>query len=471
MGRILRNWNRLAGWGTEPVDWYSTTSNLMKRRDFLGAGLAAGAGLWITNGSNVRGRTSEATPEGETLNVALIGAGTQGRTLINALGESRGIRVCAVCDIWPYRLESAQYYLSEISKTEAAGYGDYREMLDKEKSLDCALIATPDFVHAEQTNACLEAGLHVYCEPMMSHTLDGARSMVRTMRKTGKLLQIGLQRRSNPRYAHVLENLIRQADLLGIPVHVSTRWNHPEQDDLGWPRRRVLPDDVLKRFGFSDMHQFRNWRHFKQYSAGDCAHFIATQADVIDWFLGTRPKNILAAGGLDYYKRREWPDNATAVMEYATEDGALRASSQILTATSGGPHRIYEHFMGVAGSIQVAENPDWLKVYHEPRTEEWNEWVRKGFLVKEEQADPDEDPNAIKVRETGQVVGYLVPIELEKSVFAYHLENFFNAVRDKAPLSCPADVAFHGQVIGLKLNEAIAARKMLEFTETEFEVA
>jgi len=45
-----------------------------------------------------------------------------------------------------------------------------------------------------------EAGLHVYCEKMMSNTIDGARSMVDTMRATGKLLQIGHQRRSNPRY-------------------------------------------------------------------------------------------------------------------------------------------------------------------------------------------------------------------------------------------------------------------------------
>lgn len=446
----------------------------MKRRDFLGAGLAAGAGLWMAGGGNAQDETNEraaegASPEGEVLDVALIGAGTQGRTLINAFGELRGLCVRAVCDIWPYRLESAQYYLSEICKTEAAGYADYREMLDKEKGLDCVLIATPDFVHAEQTNACLEAGLHVYCEPMMSHTLDGARSMVQVMRKTGKLLQIGLQRRSNPRYAHVLEKLLREAELLGIPAHVSTQWNHPEQDDLGWPRRQVLPDDVLNRYGYADMHQFRNWRHFKQYSAGECAYSIATQADVLDWFLGTRPKNILAAGGLDFYKQREWPDNATAVMEYVTEDGPLRVSSQVLSATSGGPYRTYEHFMGVAGSIQVSENPYWLKVYHEPRTEEWNEWVRKGYLVKEVEADPDEDPNAVKVRETGQVVSYLVPIELEKSVFTYHLENFFEAVRGKTPLACPADVAFRSHVIGLKVNEAITAKKMLEFAEGEFE--
>lgn len=442
----------------------------IRRREFLGAGLAASAGLWMVNGAKAEEKAKNMEPGSDSLNVALIGAGTHGRTLINAAGELKGVQFRAVCDIWPYRLKSAQYFLSEICKSEAAGYEDYREMLDKEKDLDCVIVATPDSAHAEQTNACLEAGLHVYCEPMMSNTLDGARSMVQTMRKTGKLLQIGLQRRSNPRYAHVLDKLIKEAELLGIPTHVSTQWNHPEQDDLGWPRRRVLPDEVLKKYGYADMHQFRNWRHFKKHSAGECAYFLSTQADVLDWFLGSRPKNVLAAGGLDYYQDRDWPDNLTAVMEYATEDGPLRVSSQVLTTTSGGPYRTYEHFMGTAGSIQVAENPYWLKVYHEPQTEEWNEWVRKGYLAKEEEADPDEDPNAIKVRETGQIVSYLVPIELKKSVFTYHMENFFDAVRGKTQLTCPADVAFPSQVIALKAGEALAAKKMLEFSEADFKV-
>ncbi len=76
--------------------------------------------------------------------------------------------------------------------------------LRRKKTCRRVLIATPDFWHAPMTNTCLKAGLHVYCEKMMSNTIDGARSMVRTMRETGKLLQIGHQRRSNPRYLFTL---------------------------------------------------------------------------------------------------------------------------------------------------------------------------------------------------------------------------------------------------------------------------
>ena len=68
-------------------------------------------------------------------------------------------------------------------------------MLDKEKELDAVLIATPDFWHERHAIDCLKAGKHVYCEKEMSNTLEGARSMVAAARETGKLLQIGHQRR------------------------------------------------------------------------------------------------------------------------------------------------------------------------------------------------------------------------------------------------------------------------------------
>ena len=57
-------------------------------------------------------------------------------------------------------------------------YADHREMLGAEKDLDAVIIATPDWVHAEQAIACLNAGVHVYCEKEMSNTIEGARSMV-----------------------------------------------------------------------------------------------------------------------------------------------------------------------------------------------------------------------------------------------------------------------------------------------------
>ena len=98
-----------------------------------------------------------------------------------------------------------------------------------------------------QVNACLEAGLHVYCEPMLAHNLAAARSMVETMRRTGKLLQVGYQRRSNPRYRHAREKLLAEAQLPGRLTVVQTQWAQEADELLGWPKKFTMPDDVLQR--------------------------------------------------------------------------------------------------------------------------------------------------------------------------------------------------------------------------------
>ncbi len=79
--------------------------------------------------------------------------------------------------------------------------------LPKKKNLDAVLIATPDFWHAKQAVDSMDAGLHVYCEKEMSNTLEGAKQIVNAAKRTGKVVQIGHQRRSNPYYIHSYNNL------------------------------------------------------------------------------------------------------------------------------------------------------------------------------------------------------------------------------------------------------------------------
>ena len=120
-------------------------------------------------------------------------------------------------------------------------FEDYREMLTAVPDLDAVFVATPDFMHAEHTNACLKAGKHVYCEKLMSNTVEGARSMVRTARETKKLLQIGHQRRSNPRYLHARDKVVREARLLGRITNITGQWHRAVTDDFGFPKSQAIP--------------------------------------------------------------------------------------------------------------------------------------------------------------------------------------------------------------------------------------
>ncbi len=148
----------------------------------------------------------------------------------------------------------------------------------------------------------------------MANSLDAARSMVRTARATGKLLQIGYQRRSNPRYLHVVRKVAprgqagRTADPRGRAMEPSRHRGRGLAEETGDSRRRAAKVRLCQHARFPQL-------------AGDdevwgrpAGRFRRHQVDVSNWFLGLTPKTVLAAGGLDYYKSQQWPDNVMAAL-------------------------------------------------------------------------------------------------------------------------------------------------------------
>jgi predicted dehydrogenase len=415
-----------------------------------------------------------AEPGLREINVALLGAGAQGEVLLNAMLRIPGLRFRAVVDVWKeYNQKRAVNTLRKF-KFEVNGYEDYREMLDKEKELDAVIIATPDFWHAKHTIDCLEAGKDVYCEKEMSNTLEGARSMVQAARKTGRLLQIGHQRRSHPRYLHCYEKLLGEARLLGRIVTVNGQWNRAVSPDLGWPERYTIPADRLKQYGFKSMEQFRNWRWYKGLGGGPIVDLGSHQIDIFNWFLGAPPAHVMASGGNDYHDKatHEWYDTAMVIYEYETKAGPARAYYQ--TQTTNGSQGYFENFMGDQGTLVISEseanNPGLL--YRDPNAPAWDEWIQKGYVSapKLQEAKKAEEGAVLDVRESVSPDQHRVPVVLRDPYHQPHLQNFFDAVRGKAKLNCPAEVGYETAVSVLKVNDAIEARQRLSFRPEEFQI-
>ena len=408
------------------------------------------------------------------INLALLGAGAQGEVLLNAMLRIPGLRFRAVCDIWKeYNQKRAVNTLRKY-KFEVNGYEDYREMLDKEKELDAVVIATPDFWHAPHAVDCLRAGKHVYCEKEMSNTLEGARSMVLAAREAGKLLQIGHQRRSHPRYLHCREKLLLEAGLLGRIVTVNGQWNRAVAPDLGWPERYPIPSARLKQYGFESMQQFRNWRWYKGKGGGPIVDLGSHQIDIFNWFLGATPSHVMASGGNDYHDRatHEWYDTVMAIYEYDTKAGPARAYYQ--TQTTNGSQGYFENFMGDQGTLVISEseanNPGLL--YRDPNAPPWDEWIRKGYVSApklQERTQGDEEA-VLDVRESVSPDQHSVPVVLRDPYHQPHLQNFFDSIRGTARLNCPAEVGYETAVTVLKVNEAIEAKQRLSFRPEEFRI-
>ncbi len=443
----------------------------LSRRKFLRSS-AAGIGMALA-GSSLKGVQNN-PPKDEAgekeIKIGLIGAGAQGRVLIEACLRIPGIRITSVCDIWEYSQRYASRYLKKYGY-EVNVYEDYRELIEKEKDLDAVIIASPDWVHAEHANACMEAGLHVYCEKEMSNSLEKARSMVMTARRTGKLMQIGHQRRSNPRYIHAIERLIKERKILGKVFTAYAQWNRSKSDMLGWPKDYAIGQSKLEKYGYESMLEFRNWRLFKKYGGGPIVDLGSHQIDLFSWVFGVNPKSVFASGGIDYYDNWEWYDNVMAIYEFKTGEGTSRAFYQVQTTTKHGS--FYETFMGDNGSLVISEVPqigNWaMREAHAP---EWDLLVKEGLLLSETQPIQKVDTSNIflDVRVTAEAGRWPLPVELAKPAHQPHLENFFNAVKFGTPLNCPAEIGYETAVTVLKVNEAVEKNCLIEFLPGQFKV-
>ena len=158
----------------------------LSRRDFAkqSAWLAGAAATLAVVPRHVLGGPRHIPPS-EKMNIAGIGIGGMGAGNLRNL-ESENI--VALCDV------DADYASGTINRyPDAKFYGDYREMLDKQKDIDGVMIATPDHTHGAISMAAIRAGKHVYCQKPLTHDIYEARMLAEAAKEAKVATQMGIQ--------------------------------------------------------------------------------------------------------------------------------------------------------------------------------------------------------------------------------------------------------------------------------------
>ncbi len=375
----------------------------LTRRTFAAA--AAGAGL---------ARAGSRSSAADLLRAGLIGCGIRGAgAFLPALARMRetdNVAVTAVCDVFTKRAEAA------AQRTGARAYQDYRRLLE-DREVDFVIIATPDHWHARMTIDAARAGKHVYCEKPMTHTVEEAKAVVRTIRETGVKLQVGVQGMSDDSYetAHryVQQGVLGKVVLAQIDYSRNYRddfWLKPVDPDvrpgenLNWelflgpaPRRPWDPD------------RYFNWIRYWDYSGGVPAGLFVHRVTRIIRSLGLKfPQYGSAHGGTFQFTetRAEVPETINIMLDYPGGPTVLLISS--LANDTPVPHLLRGHKATL-------------------------EFTPEGFLIR---------PQKLYAGELGEIVHRKTGGEDTE----LHLRNFLRAIRFNEPLKCDCWLGYYGVV-------------------------
>jgi predicted dehydrogenase len=289
------------------------------RRGFLKTSATTAAGVAVMSAlpKHVLGAN-------DRLRVAQIGCGGRGNYLIGEVFKSakdQNVEIAALCDVWSVNLDRAVARVDKQQGGKVKTYRRYSELLQS-KDIDAILIATPDFGHTPIMIEAMKAGKDVFCEKPMSTELAHANEALRVQKQTGRIVQVGSQRRSDPR--HQAGAKLIQSGILGKITEVETAWhdNAPRwardysdvrREDVDWDQYLMyLPKEPW------NPARFRRWHLYKDFTTGTPALLGAHLIDVGVWFMDDPlPTSAVAHGGVYVWKDgREHADTMEALLEY-----------------------------------------------------------------------------------------------------------------------------------------------------------
>lgn len=371
-----------------------------------------------------------------------------------------GFEIVAVSDIWSRRRKEAVEFFKKNYDINVRAFRNNEELYDS-KMVDAVIISTADFQHATHLAEAVKAGCDAYCEKPFSETMADGRMALKAVKESGKIVQIGSQRRSAPNY-HAAHDYIQSGKFGPITMVEMTwnvnqpgRWRRPDlvaqcfEKDLDW--KRFLINRPYEDF---DPRKYLEYRLFWPYSSGIPGQWMSHQIDTVHWFTGiSHPKSVVAGGGVYCWKDgRTNYDTLTAVMEYESADQNFQVLySSRFHNEAGGTKELY---FSNGGTLNLDTN----EISSDGGLQQWaaDEMGMKANLLDNFKL-PD-----ISVDTAANMGG--------DPMTSLHMRNWMECVRSRTQTNAPVEAGYNHSIATIMCNAAVRTGEKVVFDEATQEV-
>lgn len=163
------------------------------------------------------------------IGIGFIGVGGRGRGLLSTILNVDDVKVLAVSDIYPERIEKAIEVVKEKAGNTPDGYEDYHELLMRD-DIDAVVIASTWITHIKIAVDVMLAGKHVSFEVGGAASEEECWSLIRTMQATGKCCML-LENVCYGDNELALFNMERQG-VFGEIIHMQGGYEHDLRKEI-----------------------------------------------------------------------------------------------------------------------------------------------------------------------------------------------------------------------------------------------
>ncbi|QCR23407.1 Gfo/Idh/MocA family protein [Pontibacter sp. SGAir0037] len=369
-----------------------------------------------------------------------------------------------VSDIWNWRREEAEAFVKEKHGLKIKKYRNNDELY-AQKGVDAVIISTADFQHALMGVEAVRNGKDAYIEKPMAETMEDARAILKAVEETGKIVQIGSQRRSAPNYIAANE-YIRSGKFGDIKMVEMTwnvnqpgRWRLPKlvseirEQDTDWNRFLMNRPKVAW-----DPRKYLEYRLFWPYSSGIPGQWMSHQIDTVHWFTGLEhPRSVVANGGIYMWQDgRTNADTMTAVFDYGPADDKSKGFQVVYSS----------RFSNEAGGIKELyySNGGMLNL-------DTNKVTSEGGLTQ----------NMAKAMgmEANKLADYTLPNDIKAATGAntggdpmtsLHMRNWMECVRSRQTPNASVKAGYNHSVANIMTRTALETGKRITFDDTKQDV-